>query len=97
VSLTTTIDSAKSDVGVPKSADFASRPKFQIERSWIGSDRNDARRVRGFVSIISGLGSCYKKETQAPKKPSFGDEARHANRLGVEVQSTWPIPLPDSF
>jgi len=56
---------------VTKSADLVSRSKLQIERSCVGSDRNDARRLRGFVRIIAGLGSCHKKECQAPKKPSF--------------------------
>ena len=70
-SLPTCIDSAKGDVRVTKSADLVSRPKLQIERSRVGSDRNDARRLRGFVGIIASLGSSHKKEYQAPKKPSL--------------------------
>src|SRR5262245_45540294 len=71
VSLTIGIDGAKGDVRVAKSTGLVSRSKFQIERSCIGSARNDARGVRVRVRVIAGVSTCRQKEPQAYKEPSF--------------------------
>jgi hypothetical protein len=89
---TACIDGAKGDVRVTKSTDLVSR----------GSVRNDARRLRGFVRIIAGLGSCHKKEYQAPIKASF--ELKQAivrwlvvnlsTKLGVRSIEDSSLPAP---